>query len=130
MSKAQQFDLIYAQSGYFYIVLLDAPRPIPFGQEKPRMSHVVDGLIYSRTHLNPYDHPSPTYGAHQYLQPYGRTSHYPLPTHRQSYLVATPPRMGGPPPIPMFHLVFQPCTSLLATFLVSRHEGTQVCRIT
>jgi hypothetical protein len=30
ISKAQQYDLIYAYLGYLYMVLPDAPRPIPF----------------------------------------------------------------------------------------------------
>jgi hypothetical protein len=30
INKAQQFDLIYSQSGYLYTVFPDAPRPIPF----------------------------------------------------------------------------------------------------
>jgi hypothetical protein len=71
IKKDQQFDLIYAQSGYLYTVFPDAPRPIPFGQDKPGMSHAADGLIGSMNHLNPYGHPSPTYGAHPYPQPYG-----------------------------------------------------------
>jgi hypothetical protein len=82
ISKAQEFELIYAQSDYLYTVLHDAPRPLPFGPDKPGMSHVVDGLIGSMTHLNPYDHPSPTYCAHEYLQPYGGTSYYPPPNHQ------------------------------------------------
>jgi hypothetical protein len=52
IKKAQQFDLIYAQSGYLYTVFPDAPRPIPFGQDKLGMSHATDGLIGSMTHLN------------------------------------------------------------------------------
>jgi hypothetical protein len=80
--KEQQFDLIYAQSGYLYKVFLDAPRPIPFGQDKPAMSHAADGLIGSMTHINPYGHSSPTYDAHQYLQPYGGTYYYPPPTNQ------------------------------------------------
>ena len=39
------------------------------------MSHAVDGLIGSMNHLNPYGHPSPTYGAHRYTQSYGGTSY-------------------------------------------------------
>jgi hypothetical protein len=31
ISKAQQYDLIYAQSGYLYMVLPDLPKPVPFG---------------------------------------------------------------------------------------------------
>jgi hypothetical protein len=55
--KAQQFDFIYAQLGYLYIVFSDAPIPIPFGQDEPGMPHVVDGLIGSMTHRNPYGPP-------------------------------------------------------------------------
>jgi hypothetical protein len=55
--KYQYFDLIYAQSGYLYTILPDAPKPIPFGQEKLGLSHAVDGLIGSMTHLNPYGYP-------------------------------------------------------------------------
>jgi hypothetical protein len=96
INKAQQFDLIYAQSGYLYTVFPDAPRPIPFGQDKPGMSHAADGLIGSMTHLNPYGHPSPTYGANQYPQPYGGTSYYPPPTHQQSYPVVPLSHWGDP----------------------------------
>jgi hypothetical protein len=60
ISKAQQYDLIYAQSGYLYTVLPDAPRPVPFGQDKPGMSHSADGLIGTTTHHNPV-HPTTTY---------------------------------------------------------------------
>jgi hypothetical protein len=63
INKAQQFDLIYAQSGYLYTVLLDVPITIQFGQDKPGMSHTIDGQIGSMTHINPYGHPYPIYGA-------------------------------------------------------------------
>jgi hypothetical protein len=74
------------------------------------MSHVVDGLIVSMTHINTYGHPSPTYGAHQYPQLYGGASYYPPPTHQQSYLVGPSQMLGAPPPAPMMHLVSQPGT--------------------
>jgi hypothetical protein len=61
-------------------------------------------------HLNPYDHPSPTYIANQYPQPYRGTSYYPPPTHQHPYPMAPPPPLGGPPPIPMMHLVSQSST--------------------
>jgi hypothetical protein len=80
ISKAQQFYLIYPQSGYLNKIFPDAARPLPFGQDKPGVSHAANELIGSMTHLNPYDHPSPTYGANQYPQPYGGTSYYPPPT--------------------------------------------------
>jgi hypothetical protein len=52
INKAQQFELIYSQLNYLYTVLPDAARPVPFGQEKPRMSHSMDGLIGTMTHHN------------------------------------------------------------------------------
>jgi len=107
INKAQQFDLIYAQSGYLYTVLPDAPRPIPFGHEKPGMSHVVDGLICSMTHHNPSNQLPPIYDAPQYLQPYGGPSHYPPPIHQQSYPVVPPQPLGGTPLVPQMHLVSQ-----------------------
>jgi hypothetical protein len=92
--KAQQFDLIYAQSGYLYIVLHDAPRPIPFGQDKPGMSHAVDGLIGSMMHHNPYNQPPPIYGEPHYPQPYGGPYYYPPLTYQQSYTVVPPQSLG------------------------------------
>jgi hypothetical protein len=56
INKAQQFDLIYAQSGYLYTVFPDAPRPTPFGQDKPGMSHAagwVDWFHDTPTTLQP-----------------------------------------------------------------------------
>jgi hypothetical protein len=31
ISKDQEYDLIYAHSGYLYIIIPDASRPVPFG---------------------------------------------------------------------------------------------------
>jgi hypothetical protein len=53
ISKTQQFELIYAQSGYLYMLLSDAPILVPFDQDKPGMSHSADGLIGNTTHYNP-----------------------------------------------------------------------------
>jgi hypothetical protein len=108
--KSQQFDLIYAQSGYLYTVFLDAPRPIPLGQDKPGMSHAADELIGSMTHLNPYDHLSPTDGENKFPQPCGGTSYYPPPSHQQSYVVVPSQPFGGPPPEPQMHSVSQSST--------------------
>jgi hypothetical protein len=71
ISKAQQYGLIFSQSGYLYTVLPDAPRLIPFGQEKPRMSHSVNGLIGNTTHHNPCIQPPPMYGTPQHPPIYG-----------------------------------------------------------
>jgi hypothetical protein len=59
INKAQQYDLIYAQSGYLYTVIPDAPRPVPFGQDKPGMSH---GGWIDWYHNTPQSvHPTTTY---------------------------------------------------------------------
>ena len=45
--KAQQFDLIYAQSGYLYTVIPDAPRPSTSYRDAPGAFHAVDDIIGS-----------------------------------------------------------------------------------
>ena len=55
--KAQQFELIYAQSGYLYTVILDAPRPSTSYHDAPGASHTVDGIIGS---VSQQPHPRPT----------------------------------------------------------------------
>jgi hypothetical protein len=103
ISKAQQYDLIYAQSGYLYTVLPDLPKPVPFGQDKPGMSHSADGLIGTTMHHSPQPQPPPMYGTPQYPPAYGGTSYYPPPPYQQPYPVATPPPISGPPPAPPIH---------------------------
>jgi hypothetical protein len=103
ISKAQQYDLIYAQSGYLYIVLPDLPKPVPLGQDKPGMSHSADGLIGATTHHGPQPQPPPMYGTPQYPPSYGGTSYYRPPPYQQPYPVAIPPPTSGPPPTPSIH---------------------------
>ena len=43
--KAQQFDLIYAQSRYLYAVILDAPHLCTSYRDAPRESHAENGII-------------------------------------------------------------------------------------
>ena len=43
--KAQQFDLIYAQSGYLDTIIPDAPHAGTSYQDAPGASHVADGII-------------------------------------------------------------------------------------
>ena len=45
--KAQQFDLIYAQSGYLYTIIPDAPRLSTSYRDASGASHAVDGIIGS-----------------------------------------------------------------------------------
>jgi hypothetical protein len=81
ISKAQQYDLIYAQSGYLYTILPNLPKPVPFGQDKPGMSHSADELIGTTTHHSPQPQPPPMYGTPQYPLAYGGTSYYPPPPY-------------------------------------------------
>jgi hypothetical protein len=85
------------------MVLPDLPKPMPFGQDKPGMSHSADGLIGATTHHGPQPKPPPMYGTPQYPLTYGGTSYYPPPPYQQPYLVATPPPISGPPPAPPIH---------------------------
>ena len=45
--KAQQFDLIYAQSRYLYTVIPDAPHPSTSYRDASGESHATDGIIGS-----------------------------------------------------------------------------------
>jgi len=89
-------------------MLPNAPRPIPFGQDKLGMSHAIYGLIGTTTHHNPYNKPPPIYGAPRYLHPYGVTYYCPPPTYQEPYPVAPPPPMGGPSLIPIIYPASQP----------------------
>jgi hypothetical protein len=55
----------------------DLPKPVPFGQDKPGMSHSADGLIGTTMHHSPQPQPPPMYGTPQYPPAYGGTSYYP-----------------------------------------------------
>jgi hypothetical protein len=107
ISKAQQYDLIYSQSGYLYTVLPDLPKPMPFGQDKLRMSHLADGFIGNTTHHSTQPQHPPMYGTPQYPSAYGVTSYYPPPPYQQPYLVSIPPPISGPPLAPPIHLPIQ-----------------------
>jgi hypothetical protein len=103
INKAQQYDLIYSQSGYLYIVLPDLPKPMPFSQDKPRMSHSADRLIGNTMHHSPQPQQQLIFGTPQYPLAYGGTSYYPSPPYQQPYPVAIPPPISGPPPTPTIH---------------------------
>jgi hypothetical protein len=81
ITKAQYFDLIYAQSRYLYTILPYAPHPLPFGQDKPGTSHTTNGLIGSMTHNHPQTRSLPTFWDNPYQPPYGGTPYYPPPPH-------------------------------------------------
>ena len=55
--KAQQFDLIYAQSGYLYTVIPDTPRLSTSYGDAPGASHAADGIIGS---VSQQSQPRPT----------------------------------------------------------------------
>jgi hypothetical protein len=125
ISKAQQYDLIYAQSGYLYTVLPDLPKPTPFGQDKPGMSHSADGLIGATTHHGPQPQQPPMYGTPQYPPVYGGTPYYPPPAYQQSYPVATPPPVSGPPPAPPIHPPISTSSGTPSSSAYSNSESTQ-----
>jgi hypothetical protein len=125
ISKAQQFDLIYAQSGYLYTVLPDLPKPTPFGQDKTGMSHSADGLIGATTHHGPQPQQSPMYGTPQYPPVYGGTPYYPPPAYQQPYPVATPPPTSGPPPAPPIHPPISTSSGTPSSSAYSTSESTQ-----
>ena len=58
--KAQQFDLIYAQSGYLYTIILDAPHLGTSYRDALGASHAVDGIIGSISHQPQYRSTPPT----------------------------------------------------------------------
>jgi hypothetical protein len=84
-----------------------ALRPMPFGQDKPGMSHSGDELISTTTHHNQHLQQPPMYGTPQYWLVYGGIAYYPPPPYQQPYPVSLPPPLSGPPPAPIIHLVFQ-----------------------
>jgi hypothetical protein len=100
ISKSQQYDLIYTQSGYLYTILPDLPKPMPFGQDKLRMSHSIDGLIGNTTHHNPQPQQPPMYDTPQYPSAYGGTPYYPSLPYQQPYPISLPPSISGPPLTP------------------------------
>jgi hypothetical protein len=124
--KTQQFELIYAQSRYLYTVLLNTPRPMPFDQDKPRMSHSADGLIGNTTHHNPQPQQPPMYGTPQYPLAYGGILYYPPPPYQQPYPIALPPPISGPPSASPIHPPIQPSAGTPSTsyYTLSTSEST------
>jgi hypothetical protein len=125
ISKAQQYDLIYAQSGYLYTVLPDLPKPVPFVQDKPGMSHSADRLIGTTTHHGPPPHPPPRYATPQYPLSYGGTPYYPPPAYQQPYPVAAPPPTSGPSPAPPTHPPISTSSGTPSSSTYSTSESTQ-----
>jgi hypothetical protein len=115
ISKAQQYDLIYAQSGYLYTVLPNTSRLVPFGQDKPGMSHSVDGLIGATTHQNPCIQPPPMYGTPQHPLMYGGPLYYPPPPYQHPYPNVPLPPMSGPTSTPMMRSSVQPSSGTPST---------------
>jgi hypothetical protein len=126
ISKSQQYNLIYSQSGYLYIVLLDLPKPVPFGQDKPGMSHSADGLIGNTMHRNPQPQQPPMYGTPQYPSAYGGTSYNPPPPYQQPYPISLPPPISGAPSAPTIHPPIQTIfgTPSTSAYNLSTSEST------
>ena len=56
--KAQQFDLIYFQSGYLYTIIPNYPHPSTSYRDAPGASHAMDDIIGSISE-QPQHHPTP-----------------------------------------------------------------------
>jgi hypothetical protein len=126
IDKDQQFKLIYSQLGYLYMVLPNAPRPMPFIQDKPEMSHSTDGLIGTTTHHNPYP-PQPTmYVTPPYPLVYGGNPCYPPPPYKKPYPIALPPPISGPSSAPMMSLTFQPTSRNTSPFVYTLSTSESV----
>lgn len=72
-----KYDLIYAQTGYVYIVLINLPRPND--SNAPRASHATNDIIEYISHTQPSPYPKPPMS---YGQPHGGHNFaytYPLP---------------------------------------------------
>jgi hypothetical protein len=97
---------------------------MPFGQDKPRMSHSAERLISNTTHHSPQPQPPPMYGTPQYPLAYGETSYYPPLPYQQPYPVAIPPPISGPPPAPPLHPPIQTSsgTPSTSTYTLSTSE--------
>jgi hypothetical protein len=126
ISKAQQYDLIYAQSGYLYMTLPNAPKPVPFDQYKHGMSHSADRMIGTTTHHNPYIQSPPMYGTPKHPPMYQGPPYYPPPPYLPPYLVVSLPPMSGPASTPMMCLIVQPSSGTHSTsaYTLSTSEKT------
>jgi hypothetical protein len=93
----------------------DASRPVPFDQDKPGMSHAVDGLIGTTTHHNPYIQPPPMYDTPQYPLIYGGPPYYLPPPYQQPYLISLHPPMSGPLSTPTMCPTSQPSSGTPST---------------
>jgi hypothetical protein len=88
---------------------------MPFGQDKPGMSHSVDRLIGNTTHHHPQPQQPPMYGTPKYLSAYGGIPYYPPPPYQQPYPASLPPPISGPPPTPLIFPPIQPSVSTPST---------------
>jgi hypothetical protein len=88
---------------------------MPFGQDKPGMSHSADGLIGTTTHHNSHPQQPPMYGTPQYPLTYGGIPYYPPPPYQQPYLVTLPPPINGPPSAPTVCPPVQPSSGTPST---------------
>jgi hypothetical protein len=116
---------IHSQDTYIQYYLMPS-RPMPFGQDKPGMSHSVDGLIGTTTHHNSHLQQPPMYGTPQYPSAYGGPPYYPPPPYQQPYPVSLPPPISGPPLTPTVHPTAQPSSGTPSTsnYTLSTSEST------
>jgi hypothetical protein len=96
---------------------------MPFGQDKPRMSHSADGLIGNTTHHGPQPPKPLMYGIPQYPSAYGGTPYYPPPPYQQPYPIAMPLPISGPPPTPPIQPPIQTSSGTPSTSSYSTSES-------
>ena len=93
--KAQQFDLIYAQSGYLYTIIPNAPHGDSSQQDAPGASHAADGIIGRvSSHPQPFSIARPTPGPDpsRATSQSGATNPYaPMTHHHHSHGPSCPP---------------------------------------
>jgi hypothetical protein len=97
-----------------YTVLPDLPRPMPFGQDKPGMSHSTYGLISNTTHHNPQTQ-KPNVWHTSICTNLWRTPLLSSAPYQQQYHVALPPPTSGPPMAPIIHPPIQTSSSTPST---------------
>jgi hypothetical protein len=97
---------------------------VPFGQDKPGMSHSADKLIGNTTHHGPQPQQPPMYGTPQCPPTYGGTSYFPPPPYQQPYPVSMPPPITGPPSAPPIHPPIQTSSGTPSTSTYSTREIT------
>ena len=101
---------------------------MPFGQDKPGMSHSTTGLIGNTTHHNTQPQQPPMYVTPQYPPTYGGSPYYHPPPYPQPYPLNFPPPTSRPLPTPTIHPTTQPSfgTPSTSTYTLNTSESSRL----